>query len=111
MLLHCLWPDEVQFGLVASTTSQLHIMPIAVNVGALLNVWPIMGGNGGEEKKIQHLTASPCLASMLQPRLWPDEVQFGLVASTISQPHIIVGAVNVGALLDVWPIMGGYGGI
>ena len=42
-----LWPDEVQFGLAASTTSQLHIVPIAVNVGALLDVWPIMGGYGG----------------------------------------------------------------
>jgi hypothetical protein len=24
---------------------------------------------------------------MWQPRLWPDEVQFGLAASTTSQPH------------------------
>ena len=62
-------------------------------------------------KLIERLTASSHLQAMLQPRLWPDEVQFGLVASTISQPHIIAGAVNVGALLDVWPIMGGYVGI
>ena len=48
---------------------------------------------------------------MLQPRLWPDEVQFGLASSTTSQPHIVSSAVKVGALLDAWPIMGGYGGI
>ena len=27
------------------------------------------------------------------------------------QNHIVCSVVNVGALLDVWPIMGGYGGI
>ena len=42
-----LWPDEVQFGLAASTTSELHMVPNAVKVGALLDVWPIMSGNGG----------------------------------------------------------------
>ena len=46
---------------------------------------------------------------MLQPRLWPDEVQFGLDARTTSIHPIVSSAVNVGALLDVWPIMGGYG--
>ena len=44
---------------------------------------------------------------MLQPRLWPDEVQFGLAASTTSQHHFVSSDVTVGALLDVWPIMGG----
>ena len=62
-------------------------------------------------KLIQRLTASPFPAAMLQPCLWPDEVQFGLAASTTSQLHIVPIAVNVGALLDVWPIMGGDGGI
>ena len=62
-------------------------------------------------KLIQRLTALTYLAQTLQPPLWPDEVQFGLAASTTSQRHIVSSAVNVGALLDVWPIMGGYGGI
>ena len=48
---------------------------------------------------------------MLQPRLGPDEVQSKLAASTASQRHIVPSAVKVGALLDVWPIMGGRGGI
>ena len=62
-------------------------------------------------KLIQRLTAVTLLAVTLQPRLWPDEVQFGLAASTTSQLHIMPIAVNVGALLNVWPIMGGDGGI
>ena len=60
---------------------------------------------------IKRLTAFTSLALTLRPRLWPDEVQFGLAASTTSQLHIVPIAVNVGALLDVWPIMGGDGGI
>ena len=47
----------------------------------------------------------------LQPRLWPDEVQFGLATSTTSQRHIMSSAVKVGALLNVRPIICGYGGI
>ena len=47
---------------------------------------------------------------MLQPRLWPDEVQLGLAASTTSYHRIVCSAVNVGALLDVWPIVAGYDG-
>jgi hypothetical protein len=47
----------------------------------------------------------------LQPRLGPDEVQFGLAANTTSQHHIVSSAVIVGTLLSIWPIMGGYGGI
>ena len=58
-------------------------------------------------KIIQRLTAFNYLEATLQPRLWPDEVQFGLAASIISNHHIVCSAVNVGALLDVWPIMGG----
>ena len=46
---------------------------------------------------------------MLQLRLWPDEVKFGQAARTTSFHPIVSSAVNVGALLDVWPIMGGYG--
>ncbi len=60
-------------------------------------------------KLIQRLTAFTYLAAMLQPRLWPDEVQFGQAARTTSFHPIVSSAVNVGALLDVWPIMGGYG--
>jgi hypothetical protein len=48
---------------------------------------------------------------MLQPRLWPDEVQFGLAAGITSKQHVVCSAVNVGALLDVWHIMPGNGGI
>ncbi len=62
-------------------------------------------------KLIQRLTAFTYLAPTLQPRLGPDEVQFGLAASTSSQRHIICSTVNVGALLNVWPIMVGTGGI
>ena len=47
----------------------------------------------------------------LQPRLGPDEVQFGLAANTTSQHHIVSSAVKVGALLDVWPVVGGEHGI
>ena len=56
-------------------------------------------------------TAFTYLAAMLQPRLWSDEVQFGLAANTTSYYHIVSSAVKVGALLNVWPIMGGEGGI
>jgi hypothetical protein len=84
----------------------------AVKVGALLNVWPIMAGNGGTYiKLIQRLTASPYLQATLQPRLGPDEVHIGQAASTTSQLHIMCSAVKVGALLNVWPIMAGNGGI
>ena len=62
-------------------------------------------------KLIQRLTAFTYLSPALQPRLGPDEVQFGLVASTASQRHIVCSTVKIGALLNVWPIMGGYGGI
>ena len=62
-------------------------------------------------KLIQRLTAFTYLAPTLQPRLWPDEVQSGLAVSTASYHHIVCSAVKVGALLDVWPIMGGKGGI
>ena len=62
-------------------------------------------------KLIQQLTASSHLHATLQPRLWPDEVQFGLAGSTTSKHHIVCRAVNVSALLDIWPIMAGYGGI
>ena len=62
-------------------------------------------------KLIQRLAASYQLAAILQPRLWPDEVQFGLADSTTTQHHIVSSAVMVGALLDVWPIMGGEHGI
>ena len=62
-------------------------------------------------KLIQRLTAFTYLAPTLQPRLWPDEVQVGMASSTASYHHIVPSAVKVGALLDVWPIMGGYGGI
>ena len=62
-------------------------------------------------KLIQRRTASPYLAAMLRPCLWPDEVQFGLAASTTSSHHIVCSTVKVGALLDVWPIMDGYGRI
>ena len=62
-------------------------------------------------KLIQRLTAFTIRAPTLQPRLGPDEVQFGLAASTTSQNHIVCNAIKVGALLDVWSIMGGYGGI
>ena len=43
--------------------------------------------------------------------LGPDEVTFGLAAGITTYHHIVPSAVFVGALLDVWPIMGGYGGI
>ena len=62
-------------------------------------------------KLIQRLTAFNYLAPTLQPRLGPDEVQFGLAASTATLRHIGCSGVKVGALLDVWPIMGGKGGI
>jgi hypothetical protein len=62
-------------------------------------------------KLIQRVSAATYLEAILQPRLWPDEVQFGLVASTASQRHIVSSAVNVDALLNEWPIMAGYGGI
>ena len=44
------------------------------------------------------LTAFTYLAQTLQPRLWPDEVQFGLASSTTSQHHIMPSAVKVGAI-------------
>ena len=49
------------------------------------------------------LTASSLLHAILQPRLWPDEVHFGLAARS----HIVCDYVEVGALRDVWPIMAG----
>ena len=58
-------------------------------------------------KLIQRLTAFTYLAPALRPRLGPDEVQYGLAASTTSQHHIVPSAVKVGALLDVWPITAG----
>ena len=58
-------------------------------------------------KKLQRLTAFTYLAPTLRPRLWPDEVQVGLVVSRASSHYIVTSAVEVGALLDVWPIMGG----
>ena len=58
-------------------------------------------------KLIQRLTAFTYLAPTLQPRLWPDEVQFGVAASTTCQRHIVSSTVKVGALLDIWPIMAG----
>ena len=39
---------------------------------------------------IQRLTALTYLAPTLQSPLWPDEVQFGLAASTTSQRHIVL---------------------
>ena len=62
-------------------------------------------------KLFQRLTAFTYLPPTLHPRLWSDEVQFGLATSTASELHIVSSAVKVGALLDVWPIMAGYGGI
>ena len=62
-------------------------------------------------KLIQRLAASYQLAAILHPRLWPDEDQFGLAHSTTSYHHIVSSYVNVGALLDVWPVMGGEHGI
>ena len=62
-------------------------------------------------KLIQRLTAFTYPEPTLQSRLWPDEVQFGLAASTASRRHIVSSAIKIGALLDVWYIMGGYGGI
>ena len=62
-------------------------------------------------KLIQRLTAFTFLQATRQPRLWPDEVQFGLASKTTSYHHNMCSAIKVGALLDVWPIMGGYGGI
>ena len=61
-------------------------------------------------KLIQRLAASYQLAAILQPRLWPDEDQFGLAHSTTSYHHIVCSAVNVGTLLDIWPIVAGYDG-
>ena len=62
-------------------------------------------------KLIQRLTAFTIRAPTLQPRLGPDEVHIGLAANTTSQRHIVSSAVKVGALLDIWPIMGGKGGM
>ena len=62
-------------------------------------------------KLIQRLTAFTRLAPILQTRLWPDEVHFGLAAKTTSYHHNVCSDVKVGALLDVWLIVGGYGGI
>ena len=56
---------------------------------------------------VQRLTAFTCLAPTLKPCLGPDEVQFVIAASTVSQHHIVPSAVKVGALLKVWPIMAG----
>ena len=58
-------------------------------------------------KLIHRLTAFTYPAPTPQPRLWPDEVQFGLASSTSSQRHIICSTVKVRALLDVWPIIAG----
>ena len=60
---------------------------------------------------IQCLTAPSQQAPTLQPRLGHDEVQFGLAGSTTSKHHIVSIAVKVGALLDVWHVMGGCGGM
>ena len=49
---------------------------------------------------------------MPRPRLWTDEVQFGLAISHSTTSHPYRGnTVNVGTLLNVWSIMAGYGGI
>ena len=62
-------------------------------------------------KLIERLAASSHLERILQPRLWHNEVQFVLTASTTSQLHIVSSYVNIGALLNVWPIMVDDGGM
>ena len=59
-------------------------MPKAVKVGALLDIYTALMGGYGDMKLIQRLAAFTYLALTLQPRLWPDEVQFGLASSTTS---------------------------
>ncbi len=51
------------------------------------------------------------LQGKVQSPGWTDEVKFVGVVRCVSEPDIMPGAVNVGALLDVWPIMGGNVGI
>ena len=58
-------------------------MSSTIKVGAWLDVWHIMAGEGGI-KLFKPLPAFTCLAPSLQPRLWPDEVQFGLASNTQS---------------------------
>ena len=62
-----------------------HIISSYVNVGALLDVWSIMATNSVHNiNRAAHSVFLPTIEAMLQPRLWPDEVQFGLAASTTS---------------------------
>ena len=59
-------------------------------------------------KLSQRLTASFYPEVVLQARLWPDEVHFGLVASITSYHHIVSNSyINV----NVWHNMAGYIGI
>ena len=82
-----LWPEEVKFGLAASTTPKHHIV-LAPSRSVHCSMYgPLWVVTVVYIKLIQRLAAFTHLPPTLQPRLWSDEVQFGLAASTASN-HI-----------------------
>ena len=80
MVLHYCW---------AYSSLEHHIVSHAVNVAINSCLWLIIIGYDSIEGYMPLLKLWRCVSAVLQPRRWPDEVQFGMTASNTIAPYRI----------------------
>ena len=88
------WPDDARFGVAASTISYLLVVCDGCNVAFREWKWPINVGKDSTERHCIKAMPSFSMASVLQPRLRPDETWFGMAASITSTVLIIYFCCN-----------------
>ena len=95
-----IWPDDTICKMTLSTTSHLVLVCGGCSIALRVWKWPIYVGADSTEGHCIKAMLSFSMGEVLQPRPWPDDVGFGVAASTTTYLLVVCASLSPQLISD-----------